>query len=179
MKSYNLAAAALLGATLACLACIGSSLRNANQAVADLATDQQATDMARAGLAQVQKSVTIAQKKSEGANQFLEAWTPQLDAQSNIEAVFGKLDTLAVNNLLSPSGKNFQVKPNYFFNGEKLPVENVNITVAGEYSRTVNWLGAVEAAFPLGRVEQISYTMTGNSLALAAQFVFPKSFDTP
>jgi hypothetical protein len=36
----------------------------------------------------------------------------------------------------------------------------------------------VENGFPLARVEQISYTTNGNSLALAVQFVFPRKFDT-
>lgn len=177
MKSYNLAAAALLGATFLCFAGIASSLRHANQAAQDLAADQRAATAAQQQLVLVRQRAQSALAKSQSANQFLDTWSPRLDAQSNIEAVFGKLDTLAVNNLLSPSGKNFAGKPNYLFDGHQVPVENVNITVAGDFSRTLNWLGAVESAFPLGRVEQISYTMTGNSLALAAQFVFPKKFD--
>jgi hypothetical protein len=102
-----------------------------------------------------------------------------LEADGNIEQIFGQLDTLAVNNLLSPSGKNFALKTNYFFNGRQLTVQNVNISVTGDFYRTLNWLGAVENAFPLARVEQVSYTNNGNSLALAVQLVFPRKFESP
>jgi len=110
------------------------------------------------------------------ADRFLGRWKAEMEAEANIEQVFGRLDTLAVNNLLSPSRKNFNLNKNYFFNGRHLPVQNVNITVAGDYARTLNWLGLVESAFPLARVELISYTNSGNSLSLNSQFVFPQSF---
>jgi hypothetical protein len=101
----------------------------------------------------------------------------ELHAEENVEQVFGRLDTLAVNNLLSPSGKNFTLNKNYLFNGRHTSVQNVNITVAGDFPRTLNWLGAVESAFPLARVEQISYTTNASSLSLAVQFVFPRKFE--
>ena len=58
-------------------------------------------------------------------------------------------------------------------------MQDVNISVSGDFYRTLNWLGAVESAFPLARVEQISYTNNGSSLSLAVQFVFPRKFDAP
>jgi hypothetical protein len=143
-----------------------------------MVTSQQEASLARQQLEAVQKAASTAKEDSVQADRFLETWTAELQAEDNIEQVFGRLDTLAVNNLLSPSGKNFTLNKNYFFNGRHTSVQNVNITVAGDYPRTLNWLGAVESAFPLARVEQISYTTNANSLALAVQFVFPRKFDS-
>jgi len=179
MKQYTLPAGLLLLISLALILGVAVSMKHEAMAAAKLAASEHDLESAREELRAVELSAANAARKSEPANRFLDTWTPRLVGEASIEEIFGRLDTLAVSNLLSPSGKNFTVNSNYFFNGRQLPVQNVNITVAGDYSRTLNWLGAVEAAFPLARVEQISYTVNGNSLALAAQFVFPRKFDAP
>ena len=143
-----------------------------------LGAERAAVDSARAELAATTQAARSATAKSAAADRFLDLWKPEIAADSNIEQIFGRLDTLAVNNLLSPSGKNFTLNKNYFFNGRHTPVQNVNITVAGDFPRTLNWLGAVENTFPLARVEQISYTTNANTLALAVLFVFPQKFDS-
>jgi hypothetical protein len=178
MKHYRAAAIVLLAASAALLLVVVKSFSRAHRAAAGLVAGKQAVAMAQAQLTAAQRAVTVARAKGARADRFLDTWTNELDAESNIERVFGKLDTLAVNNLLAPSGKTFTSNMNYFFNGRHLPVQHVNMSVAGDYARTLNWLGAVEGAFPLARVEQISYTNSGNSLSLAVQFVFPRKFDT-
>jgi hypothetical protein len=177
MKRFTLPACILLAASALLLLAILRSFGRAGQAEGKLAAEQRSVEVGRQQLASIQRSAAAAKNKSAAADHFLETWTQELENESNIEHVFGQLDTLAVNNLLSPSGKNFTLNTNYFFNGRHLPVQNVNITVAGDYARTLNWLGAVEYAFPLARVEQISYTTNGNSLSLSVQFVFPRKFD--
>jgi len=177
MKRFTLPALVLLAVSALLLLAILRSFGRASQAAGKLAAEQRSVELSRLQLATIQRTAITAKSKSAAADKFLETWTQELDAESNIEHVFGRLDTLAVNNLLSPSGKNFTANTNYFFNGRHLPVQNVNITVAGDYARTLNWLGAVEYAFPLARVEQISYTTNGNSLSLSVQFVFPRKFE--
>jgi len=179
MKHYRIPTIVLLAATCLLLLFLLKSFGRASRAAAQLTAERAAVAAARAELAGTQQAARTAKAKSAAADQFLDAWKPELEADANIEQIFGQLDTLAVNNLLSPSGKNFAIKPNYFFNGRQLSVQNVNISVAGDFYRTLNWLGAVERAFPLARVEQISYTNTGSSLAMAVQFVFPRKFDSP
>jgi type II secretory pathway pseudopilin PulG len=178
MNHYTAPAAALLGASALLLFGTLKSFERAHQSAQELSAATVALRGARLQLASAQAATDAARRKTAPADKFLETWTRELTAESNIEDIFGKLDTLAVNNLLSPSGKNFGATPNYFFNGRKLPTQNVNLTVAGEYYRTLNWLGAAEAAFPLARVEQISYTTNANTLSLAVQFVFPRKFDS-
>lgn len=178
MKHYTLPTFVLLAFSALLLFGILKSFGQARQSESKLAGEQRSVELTRQQLTAIQQAAAVAKSKSATADKFLETWTAELDAESNIEHVFGRLDTLAVNNLLSPSGKNFTLNTNYFFNGRHLSVQNVNITVAGDYARTLNWLGAVENAFPLARVEQISYTTNGNSLSLAVQFVFPRKFES-
>jgi hypothetical protein len=179
MKHYSMPAVLLLLAAALLLGGLLKSFSRASRAAADLAGEREAAAAARSDLAGIQRAAKAAQARSAAADRFLDAWLPDLASNGNIEQIFGRLDTLAVNNLLSPSGKNFAIKTNYFFNGRQLSVQDVNITVAGDFYRTLNWLGAVESAFPLARVEQISFTNNGSSLSLAAQFVFPRRFDSP
>ena len=178
MKRYTTAAVILLVASALLIGGILKSFEGAGRAAAALAQAQADVAGARAALQSTQRAADLAKKKSVPAERFLRTWTHELSTEANIEQVFGQLDTLAVNNLLSPSGKNFAVSPNYFFNGRHMAVQSVNITVAGDYYRTLNWLGAAEFAFPLARVEQISYTTNANSLSLAVQFVFPRRFES-
>ncbi len=179
MKHYSLPAFVLLFASALLLFGIVHSFARASRAHADLAAARDAADQASLELIAAQRAAAATKVSGAPADRFLASWKQELEAESNIEHIFGRLDTLAVNNLLSPSGKNFTLNPNYFFGGHHMAVENVNITVAGDYYRTLNWLGAVESAFPLGRVEQVYYTSSGNSLSLAVQFVFPRTFETP
>lgn len=179
MKSYTLPAAVLVAVSGCMLLGLTSSMKHAGQAQAKLATDRQALQTAQLELTSADRAARDMAKKSRPAEQFLDIWTPRLTAETSIDEIFGRLDTLAVDNLLSPSGKNFTTSSKYFFNGRQLSVQSVDITVAGEFARTLNWLGAVEAAFPLARVQQLSYTGAGNSLALAAHLVFPRKFATP
>jgi hypothetical protein len=177
MKHYTIPAAVLLFLSALCLFGMLQSFGRTHRAASAMEAARNAADVARHELVASQRAATAAQRNSVPTDQFLQSWLAELDAESNIEHVFGLLDTTAVNDLLSPSGKNFTSNKNYFFNGHHLPVQNVNITVAGDFNRTLNWLGAVENTFPLARVEQISYTSNGNSLSLAVQFVFPQKFD--
>jgi hypothetical protein len=177
MKHYTIPTVLLLAVSALLLFAALGSFGRASRSQRRRDDAQLAVEAARLDLAVSQKGAVAARERSAEADRFLKKWTDELGAESNIERVFGQLDTLAVNNLLSPSGKNFTLNMNYFFNGRHLPVQNVNITVAGDYSRTLNWLGAVESAFPMARVEQVSYTNNGNTLCLAVQFVFPKKFE--
>jgi hypothetical protein len=177
MKNYTIAAILLLLVSALFLFQMLQSFGRASKAVNDLATAQDEATLARQQLEAVQRAATAAKENSAQSDRFMEKWTAELQAEENIEQVFGRLDTLAVNNLLSPSGKNFTLNKNYFFNGRHTSVQNVNITVAGDFPRTLNWLGAVESAFPLARVEQISYTTNTSSLSVGVQFVFPRKFD--
>lgn len=178
MKSYTIPAIAVLAMSALLLFVMLQSFGRTRRADADLAAAQGEAMLARQQMEVVQRAAAAARQDSVQADRFLETWSAEFRAEENIEQVFGRLDTLAVNNLLSPSGKNFTLNKNYFFNGRHTSVQNVNITVAGDYPRTLNWLGAVEGTFPLARVEQISYTTNANSLALAVQFVFPRRFDS-
>lgn len=179
MKHYTVPTFLLLAVTGLLLLGILRSFARAGRADAALAAERSDVDQARRELTRSLQAAKAATEQSAVADRFLGRWKPELESDGNIEQIFGQLDTLAVNNLLSPSGKNFAVKSNYFFNGRQLSVQDVNISVAGDFYRTVNWLGAVESAFPLARVEQISYTTNGTSLAMAVQLVFPRRFDTP
>jgi hypothetical protein len=179
MNRYTPAAAVLLATSAACLFGMSRSFSSAHTASQDLASAQAALIGARQQLAAAVRATDLAQQKTGPADRFLAVWNRELAAESGIEDIFGKLDSLAVNNLLSTSGKNFVANPNYFFDGHKLPTQTVNISVSGDFYRTLNWLGAAEAAFPLARVEQISYSTNANSLSLAVQMVFPRKFDTP
>jgi hypothetical protein len=178
MKHYTLPIFLMLAASALMLFGIAKSFEGASRSSRELAAQRSAVDSARQELISIQHRAEAAKKKSAPVDDFLAAWTPEISNESNIEQIFGRLDTLAVDNLLSPSGKNFSQSTNYFFDGRHLTVQSVNITVAGDYYRTLNWLGTVENAFPLARVEQISYTTNANSLALAVQFVFPSKFDS-
>ena len=178
MKSYTIPSIAVLLASALLLLGMLQSFGRASKAGADRDNAQDEAKVARRQVELVQKAAAAARSNGVQADRFLATWAGELQADDNIEQVCGRLDTLAVNNLLSPSGKNFTLNKNYFFNGRHVPVQNVNITVAGDYVRTLNWLGAVEGAIPLARVEQISYSTTGNSLALAVQFVCPRKFDS-
>jgi len=177
MKSYTLATGLLLLVSGLLVLGMLKSFASTRQAAADLAAEQATVASDRVDLAATQQTVKATALKAVASDRFLDKWAPELEAEANIEDIFGRLDTLAVNNLLSPSGKNFKLNTSYFFNGRHLPVQNVNINVAGDFYRTLNWLGAAENAFPLARVEQITYTSTGTSLSLAVQFTFPRKFD--
>ena len=177
MKSYSLPALLLL--VLAALLGLGvtRSFHAAGRAAAGQAAEQATVDSDRRDLAAVQRAATAASQKAIESDRFLTKWEDELQSEASIEDIFGRLDSLAVGNLLAPSGKNFKLNTSYFFNGRHLPVQNVNIAVAGDFYRTLNWLGAAESAFPLARVEQITYTNAGSSLSLAVQFSFPRKFD--
>jgi hypothetical protein len=177
MKNYSLPAILVLILSALFLFVMLQSFGRASRANRDLADAQEKAVFSRQQLEAVQRAAADAKQNSLQADKFLETWTTELKAEENVEEVFGRLDTLAVNNLLSPSGKNFTLNKNYLFNGRHTSVQNVNITVAGDFPRTLNWLGAVESAFPLARVEQISYTTNASSLSLAVQFVFPRKFE--
>jgi hypothetical protein len=177
MKHYTLPIFILLAASALMLFGIAKSFEGARAASQEFAAQRNAVEGARQQLIAVQHRAEVAKQKSAAVDEFLAGWTPELTDASSIEQIFGRLDTLAVDNLLFPSGKNFSQNTNYFFNGRHLTVQSVNITVSGDFYRTLNWLGAVESGFPMARVEQISYTTNGNSLALAVQLVFPSKFD--
>lgn len=178
MKQYRVPAIVLVAASLLLALLTLKSVERARRAAADLAEARRLLGNSRRDLMVAQAAAARAKKSSAPVEEFLAQWNDELAAEASIEPIFGKLDTLAVNDVLSPSGKNFGVKPGYLFQGRKMPVQNVNITVAGEFYRTLNWLGAVEYAFPLARVEQISYAANGGSLTLALQLVFPRKFET-
>ena len=177
MKHYAFPTILLLVASALLFVAALGSFGRAARSVRERDAARMAVEAARLDLTASQKNAAAARERSAEADRFFGKWSAEVEAESNVEQVFGQLDTLAVNNLLSPSGKTFTLNANYFFNGRHLPVQNVNITVAGDFSRSLNWLGAVESAFPLARVEQISYTNNGNTLCLAVQFVFPKKFE--
>jgi hypothetical protein len=177
VKSYTLPTFLLLAASGLFVLGILRSFRSTSRAAADLASEAATVASDRAELSATQRAVKATALKAVESDRFLGKWAAELDAEASIEDIFGRLDTLAVDNLLAPSGKNFKLNTNYFFNGRHLPVQNVNINVAGDFYRTLNWLGAAENAFPLARVEQITYTNTGNSLSLGVQFSFPRKFD--
>jgi hypothetical protein len=177
MKFYQTSVVVLLTLSVAFIFAALKSAERARRADAALTGERAALEQGRRDLLATQSAAAAAKKKGAPIEDFLKTWSQELSSESNIEHVFGQLDTLAVDNLLSPSGKNFSTNLNYFFHGQHTPVQNVNITVAGDFYRTLNWLGAVENAFPLGRVEQISYAANGNSLTVAVQFVFPRKFD--
>ncbi len=179
MNPYTPPAAVLLAASAACLFGMSQSFQHAHAASRELAAAGIALHTAQQQLTAAMRATEVAKQKTAPADRFLTVWNRELTAEAGIEDIFGKLDSLAVNNLLSTSGKNFGANANYFFDGHKLPTQTVNITVAGDYYRTLNWLGAAEAAFPLARVEQISYSTNANSLSLAVQLVFPRKFETP
>jgi hypothetical protein len=177
VKSYSLPAVLLLAISVLGVLGVLRSFRGAHQAAAELTAEQATVIQDRADLAATERAVKSTALKAVESDRFLARWAPEIEAEASIEDIFGRLDTLAVDNLLSPSGKNFKLDTNYFFNGRHLPVQNVNISVAGDFYRTLNWLGAAESAFPLARVEQITYTNAGNALSLAVQFSFPRKFD--
>lgn len=179
MKSYTLPAAILLAATGLLGLGIMTSLKHASQAASQAQADAAALAAARTELAAITTGATRLAAKSQPAEQFLAIWSPHLESDASIDDIFGRLDTLAVNNVLSPSGKSFTNSSQYFFDGKQLPVESVDITVAGDFPRTLNWLGAVESAFPLARVQQVSYTGNGGSIAMATHLVFPRRFNSP
>jgi hypothetical protein len=178
VKSYTLPTLALLAISGLLVLGMLKSFGITNRAAAELASEESTVDADRRDLLATQRAVKATALKAVESDRFLDKWAAELDSEASIEEIFGRLDTLAVDNLLSPSGKNFKLDTGYFFNGRHLPVQNVNINVAGDFYRTLNWLGAAESAFPLARVEQITYTNTGNSLSLAVQFSFPRKFDT-
>jgi len=178
MKNYTIPAFVVLSLSALLLFVMAQSFGRTHRAAGDLAAAESEAKLARRDLEVVQQAAAAAKENSAQADRFLETWTAEFQAEENIEQVFGRLDTLAVNDLLSPSGKNFTLNKNYFFNGRHTPVQSVNITVAGDFARTLNWLGAVESTFPLARIEQISYTTNASSLALAIQFVFPRKFNS-
>lgn len=177
MRKFSFPAFLVVAASILILAAALRTMGAARGAAAALAAAQNEARLAQIRLAAVQRAAAVAKAGSQEAERFLQTWTAELQSEQNIEQVFGRLDTLAVDNLLSPSGKNFTLNKNYFFGGRHMAVQVVNINVAGEYPRTLNWLGAVEHAFPLARVEQIAYTTAGSSLAVAVQFAFPVEFD--
>jgi hypothetical protein len=177
VKSYTLPTFLLLALSGLLVLGVLRSFRGARRAAADLADQQATVDQDRMALAATERESKATALKAVKSDRFLSRWAAELEAEANIEDIFGRLDTLAVGNLLAPSGKNFKLDTNYFFNGRHLPVQNVNINVAGDFYRTINWLGAAESTFPLARVEQITYNNTGNSLSLAVQFSFPRKFD--
>jgi len=179
MNRYTPPAAVLLAASAACLFGMSRSFSSAHTASQQLAAAGIALTAAQNQMAAAVQATNSARQKTAPADKFLETWNRELSAESGIEDIFGKLDSLAVNNLLSTSGKNFAANPNYFFDGHKLLTQTVNISVSGDFYRTLNWLGAAEATFPLARVEQISYSTNANSLSLAVQMVFPRKFETP
>src|SRR6185437_12453743 len=105
MKYYTVPTFALLAASgLLCLGML-KSFRRASQSASDLLAAQNETEMAQAKLIGSQRSATAAKAKSAAADTFLATWTPEISGDANIEQIFGRLDTLAVNHLLSPSGK--------------------------------------------------------------------------
>ena len=177
MKRHTLPATILLVASVVLFVAILQSFRRVRRAEDALASARSEAALSRERLESSQRAAVAAKKGAAPADAFLASWKPEFDMEANIENVFGQLDTQAVNNLLSPSGKNFRLTESYFFNGHHMPVQTVNITVAGDYRRALNWLGSVESTFPLARVEQVSFATNGNSLTLAVEFVFPRRFD--
>lgn len=177
MKSYTVPAFGLLAVSALLVLAIAKSFGSARNAARDLAAAQSTVALDRVALAATQVAARTAALNARQTDAFLSKWTGELDNEANMEDVLGNLDTLAVDGLLSPAGKNFQLNAGYPFEGKHLAVQTVNITVSGDFYRTLNWLGAAEHAYPLARVEQISYTNTGSALSMAVQFSFPRNFD--
>lgn len=177
MKSYTIPALTLLAASGVLAFVIAKSFGSASQAASDLAREQDAVTADTATLHATEIAAKTAARRSVETDAFLDKWNAELDNEANIEDVLASLDTLAVNSLLSPAGKNFRLNAAYPFEGKHLSVQTVNMTVSGEYYRTLNWLGAAEHAYPLARVEQISYTNTGSALSMAVQLSFPRKFE--
>jgi hypothetical protein len=177
MKHYRIPAIALLVVSAALLLFTLKSIERTRRAGADLVDARRALDRSRRNLLDSERAANEAKQSGAPIEEFLGNWTREITAEASIEQIFSQLDTLAVDNLLSPSGRNFTTNANYLFDGRKIPVESVNITVAGDFYRTLNWLGAVEAAFPLARVEEISYVANDTSLSLSIELTFPRKFD--
>ncbi|MGH7996464.1 MAG: hypothetical protein ACREFX_08945 [Opitutaceae bacterium] len=177
MKSYTFPAFLLLLVSVLLAFGILKSISSAKRAADNLAAERSTVNSDRMMLVATESAAKRAAANSTATDAFLDKWTAELANESDMEEVLGRLDTLAVNGLLSPGGKNFRFDPNYPFEGQHLAVQTVNMTVSGEFYRTLNWLGAAENAYPLARVEQISYTNAGNVLSMAIQFSFPRQFD--
>ncbi|HEY3756921.1 MAG TPA: hypothetical protein VFE31_13825 [Opitutaceae bacterium] len=178
MKSYTLPAGILLAVTGLLGLGITTSLKHAGQASAQANADHSDQIAASADLDRARANANRMEKQAKPADDFLALWQVNLSNDTTIDDIFDRLDKLAIANVLSPSGKNFTNSSQYFFDGKQLPVLSVDITVAGDYARTLSWLGAVESSFPLARVQQISYTGTGSSIALAAHLIFPRKFNS-
>jgi hypothetical protein len=178
MKSFFMPAMILCGAGVTLLIVALFSFQSTSIAQQQLLESKRNAQDADVMFLQSVAKSTEARKRGTATDVFLETWRKEFRASDNVEQVFGRLDTLAVNNLLSPSGKSFTVNSGYFFKDAQVRVKNVNVTVTGDYFRILNWLGAAEYAFPLSRVEQVSFTTNASSLALSVQFVFPNQFET-
>lgn len=176
MKSYFMPAMVLCGAAVALIITGLFSFQSASLAQRQLIDSNNNSRDAEMLLQQSVQKAAQAKQRSSATDAFLDTWRKEFHSSDNVEQVFGRLDTLAVNNLLSPSGKSFTINSGYFFKDAQVRVKNVNVTVTGDYFRILNWLGAAEYAFPLARVEQVSFTTNASSLALSVQFVFPNQF---
>lgn len=177
MKHYRIPALVLVAASAALILFTLKSVERTRRAGADLVAARRALDQSRRDLLDSERAANAAKHSGAPIEEFLGNWTREITAEASIEQIFSQLDTLAVDNVLSPSGRNFTTNSNYLFEGRKIPVESVNITVAGDFYRTLNWLGAVEAAFPIARLEQISYAADETSLSLSIELTFPRKFD--
>ena len=177
MKSFFMPAMTLCGAAITLIIVALFSFQTASIAQRQLLESKRNAADADIMFQQSVAKAAQARKQGSATDVFLETWRKEFHASDNVEQVFGRLDTLAVNNLLSPSGKSFTINSGYFFKDAQVRVKNVNVTVTGDYFRILNWLGASEYAFPLARVEQVSFTTNASSLALSVQFVFPNQFE--
>jgi len=178
MKSFFMPAMALCGAGVTLLIVAAFSFQSASISQRQLLEAKRNAQDADTMFQQSVAKAAQAKQQGSATDVFLEIWRKEFRASANVEQVFGRLDTLAVNNLLSPSGKSFTVNSGYFFKDAQVRVKNINVTVTGDYFRIINWLGAAEYAFPLSRVEQVSFTTNASSLALSVQFVFPNQFES-
>jgi hypothetical protein len=174
LPSLILIVLALLGGVIAL-----SSFRNVARLQRDVVGLKQDVDDNKTQNAVIESKLNQLRTESQPAGDFLNEWQRTfLDGDDAKRIILPSLDSLAVTNIVSSSQKQTHTEPGYAFRNKIIPVESVEITVSGEYYRLLNWLGAAEQAFPLARVESVSFT-NQDGLKLSSTFSFPIYFKQP
>lgn len=172
MKQYGLAITFL---AIVALGSIASTLLLAGkwrESVAACASSERALEEKRAEQTKRIEQLAERRRQVSDAQNYAQTWEPYLARMRTLADVVSGVDTEAQKAVVA-IGNRSTPDVTMTFEKKDVPVQAVRMDASGDYARLVNWLGAVEAAYPAALVWRVGLEQRDKNMAMAVTLYIP------
>ena len=147
------------------------SLNAEKNSLAEITNEATQVNQAISIRKQVLQNMTEA---SVPVNTFMNAWSAMLAPGRDANSIMSEFGSLGIAHTIAIQGRKPTPNDTTVWQGRQIPMQGAQCTaVSGEFYRLMNWLGAVERAWPLARFETVSIDQNGASLSRTVKVAYP------